>query len=238
MYRLDGIILTAIDPTTMVKVNGLSQSASTAERRYTKAQLATAGLYLEYREPDRGDGWYPPRVGTNPDGEPVAFIGAIVKSAEEIGSEAHAWIINRARELQDLAAGAYGWPEAAAWTPLEAQARAYLADPTAPIGIDLAHDVGDLRDATSVEARAISITQKANLFREARGNIVRWRRETLADLETALADQEPAETIRSLWHTAIEDTAAGIPVMPPVIWPDATDPDTPASDGAPAMPED
>lgn len=88
------------------------------------------------------------------------------------------------------AARGYAWPEAAAWESLEAQARAYLEDPAGGAGPDLAADVGDTTDAAVVAARAESIVAKADLFRAARGAIVRARRagnESLAAAEDVAA---------------------------------------------------
>lgn len=141
MYRATGNQLSKLADTEMVKVGGLSLSVASAARRFKAAVLAQAGLYMEFREPDLGDGWDAPRIGTAPDGTPCALMAAIARTAADVADDGRRLIVARAQVLQEQAAAAYSWPEASAWVPLEQQARDWWAA-TATIGAELAAEVG------------------------------------------------------------------------------------------------
>lgn len=127
LYMLEGVTLRKLAQTDMVKAGGLTLSAAAAIRRFTALVLAQSHLYPEYREADAGDGWAEPTVGYAPDGSPCALIAAIIRTAGDVAADGRTQITERAQALQVAAAGAYAWPEAAAWVPLEQQARDWLA---------------------------------------------------------------------------------------------------------------
>jgi hypothetical protein len=113
--------------------------------------------------------------------------------------------------MQIAAAGPYAWPEAAAWRSLEAQARAYLADPAGPLGDDLAADIGTAQDPEELNARAVSIVGKADTFRALAGLVKTWRRSTLANLAAALAIPATPNEILDLATQAIAMTGEDHP---------------------------
>jgi len=161
MYRATGPNLSKLADTEIVKVGGLSLSAAAAGRRFPNAVLANVGLYLEYREPDLGDGWDAPRIGITPDGAPCALLPAIIRTAADVAEDGTRLIVARAQVLQEEAAGAYAWPEASAWIPLREQAREWYQQ-TATIGEVLAAAagvrqtlVGDERGQVAVLAQGV-----------------------------------------------------------------------------------
>lgn len=126
--------------------------------------------------------------------------------------EAERAITERAEALQITAAGGYAWPEAAAWRALEDQARAHLADPAAPIGPDLAADLGaEAADPAAAAARAGGIVAKADAFRAARGAIVRWRRAAIEGLAATAANGGDIAAINAARDAALAQAAEGIP---------------------------
>lgn len=128
----------------------------------------------------------------------------------DISGEGQGHVVARAKSLQEAAAGDYAWPESAAWLALEEQSRAYLADPGAGAGPDLAADCGDCSDPAAVAARASSIVAKADAFRTLRGEIVRWRREAIAQVQIAQAGGADVDGMRAAVAAAI----ASAPVVP------------------------
>jgi hypothetical protein len=115
----------------------------------------------------------------------LASFGFRLPGVDDIRATARQHVITAAGVALTSAAAGYQWPEAAAWIALEQQARAYLADPAAGAGPDLAADVGDTSDAALVAARAAIIVDKADTFRDAAGAIKRARREGIAAVDAA-----------------------------------------------------
>jgi hypothetical protein len=187
LYRDQGGTLTALGPMEPVTIAGTVWGAETAAQRFDAPTLARAGLYYEQRIPDEGHGWEPPTLVLDSEAVPTVLFAPIRLTVYQAYAKAVQQVTEHAKAMQIAAAGPYAWPEAAAWRSLEAQARAYLADPTAQLGDDLAADIGTAQDPEELNARAVSIVGKADTFRALAGLVKTWRRSTLANLAAALA---------------------------------------------------
>ena len=76
------------------------------------------------------------------------------------------------------------------------------------VGVDLAADAGPGAD---IGARAASIVAKADVFRTARGAIVRWRREARTALDGALAEGATGPGIIALATVWLAQVDGGLP---------------------------
>jgi hypothetical protein len=196
LYRDQGGTLTALGPMEPVTIAGTVWGAATAAQRFDAPTLARAGLYHEQRLPDEGRGWEPPTLVLDSEAVPTVLFAPVRLTVFQAYGMAVEQVTEHAKAMQVAAAGPYAWPEAAVWRSLEAQARAYLADPTGPLGDDFAADVGTAQDPEELEARALSIVAKADTFRALAGLVKTWRRSTLTNLAAALAiPATPAEIL-------------------------------------------
>lgn len=128
----------------------------------------------------------------------ITAAGYRFPTGADAAAVAAAGLRAEAERLLVAAAGGYGWPEAAEWQQLEADARAYLSDPNAGPGLALAADCEHPADAAALAARAGKIVELADLFRPKRGAIVQWRRAALAAVEQALAAGADSAAIQAL----------------------------------------
>jgi hypothetical protein len=204
LYRNADGTLTALTARSVVTINGQTWSAGAASRVFPVTDLAAAGLLLEHREENQGDGFEDPAVGTDAEGAPCVWVRAVAMTPDRALYKATLTIMAEAEAMQLAAVEPYAWPEAAAWVPLETQARAYLEDPTAPVGLDLAADCGPDADAAETDQRARRIIANADSLRHTAGQIKRWRRTSLAALESCAAQGGTREAIDAVLAELLE----------------------------------
>lgn len=128
----------------------------------------------------------------------ITAAGYRFPSSADTAAVAEEGLVSEAERLLVAAAGKYKWPETAEWPRLEADARAYLSDPSAGPGLALAADCEQPADAAALAARAAKVIELADLYRPRRAAIVQWRRAAIAALEQALAAGADSAAIQAL----------------------------------------